>query len=144
MILIIFLIIIAIVIVYNINWYVFNQDCCEKNKVNDDTIEKFNSNTKLNKNIDGNNMQEDTNLYKLDSQMTQDDIEREKIEHFNNNYFNFQNRVYHNTHLTDSVDNLNVSNNGNDYVGNKISSIYDNIVNSKDYKTANLVKYDNK
>jgi hypothetical protein len=40
------------------------------------------------------------------------------------------------SHLDDPVDNLNISDNGNDYmVGIPISKIYDNIVNTNKYKS---------
>lgn len=83
---------------------------------------------------------QDTNIHKLDLQTSQTDLERDMIGDFNNNFFNFQNHIWHNSHLTDSVDNMNATNNANNYdIGNTIAAVYDDVVNSRNYKTNNTV-----
>lgn len=81
------------------------------------------------------------NVHHIDSLIEPDDMERELNDHFNNNFFNFANRINHCSNLNDSVDNVNITNKGNDYeIGTKISAIYDDLVNSRDYKTDNTVR----
>lgn len=63
--------------------------------------------------------------------------ECEKIDAYNNRFFNFRTRINNNSHQNDSVDNINITNKAQDYyVGAKISDIYDDLVNSNDYKTS--------
>lgn len=59
-----------------------------------------------------------------------------KIDKYRNQFFNFQTRINNNSHLNDSVDNINITNKGRDYdVGVNIADIYDDLVNTNDYKS---------
>lgn len=58
-----------------------------------------------------------------------------KTEEYQNAFFGFQNRLYCNSHLGDPVDNMNISGlTGCGQIGQNISDIYDNLVNSDEYK----------
>lgn len=66
---------------------------------------------------------------------TCEDAECSRIDKYRNNFFDFQNRLNHNSHLNDSVDNINITNKAQDYMlGQDVSIIYDSIVNTNDYK----------
>lgn len=58
-----------------------------------------------------------------------------KTEEYQNAFFGFQNRLYCNSHLGDPVDNMNISGlTGCGQIGQNISDIYDDLVNSNEYK----------
>lgn len=63
------------------------------------------------------------------------DENRKKTEDYQKSFFSFQNRLYCNSHLDDPVDNTNISGlSGCGQIGQNISDIYDNLVNSNEYK----------
>jgi len=69
---------------------------------------------------------------------THDDPERDMIDTYRRNFFSFGDRVNNSSHLNDPVDNLNITNNANDFnVGANIADIYDTIVNTNNYKDGN-------
>jgi alpha-glucuronidase len=54
--------------------------------------------------------------------------ECDRIDNYRRNFFGFNDRINHNTHLDDPVDMINISNKGEDYfIGQKISDIYDDL-----------------
>lgn len=62
--------------------------------------------------------------------------ECDRIDKFSNQFFSFRDRIHNNSHQDDPVDNINTTGNGRDYkIGSNISDVYDNLVNSYDYKT---------
>jgi hypothetical protein len=57
------------------------------------------------------------------------DVNFDRIENFNNEFFNFNSRINNDSHLDDSVEKFNRMNQGQDYpIGMSISDIYDDIV----------------
>lgn len=62
--------------------------------------------------------------------------EPSRIDRYRNNFFAFNDRIYNSSHLDDPVDNLNISDNGNDFpVGMPVSEVYDILVNTGGYKS---------
>jgi len=54
---------------------------------------------------------------------------------YRNNFFSFQNRINNTSHLGDPVDNMNINGlSGKQVIGKDIAEIYDELVNSNDYK----------
>lgn len=63
-----------------------------------------------------------------------EDEECERIDKYRNNFFDFRNRLYNNSHQDDPVDNINISDKAQNYkLGTNISDIYDDLVNTKRY-----------
>lgn len=58
--------------------------------------------------------------------------EDSKIEKYRNNFFSFNNRINHNTHLSDPVDKINLMDSN---IGRNIGDIYDELVGVDNYKT---------
>lgn len=64
------------------------------------------------------------------------DEECERIDNYRHKFFEFNDRINHNTHLNDAVDNINITNKASDYmIGKTIAEIYDDLVNTNAYKT---------
>jgi len=67
---------------------------------------------------------------------TCDDDECARIDNHRHKFFEFNDRINHNSHLGDSVDNINITNKACDYdIGMNISDVYDDLVNTNEYKT---------
>lgn len=65
----------------------------------------------------------------------QDIDECDAIDKYNNIFFGFRDRTNNSSNQNDPVNNINITNKGNDYlIGSNISDIYDDLVNSYDYK----------
>lgn len=68
-----------------------------------------------------------------------EDAECARIDNYRHKFFEFNDRINHNTHLHDSVDNINITNKAQDYmIGKTIANIYDDLVNSNEYKDGNV------
>lgn len=66
------------------------------------------------------------------------DAECARIDNHRHKFFEFNDRINHNTHLNDPVDNINITNKAQDYmIGKTIANIYDDLVNSNEYKDGN-------
>lgn len=64
------------------------------------------------------------------------DAESDNVDKYRNEFFSFQTRINNTSHLNDPVDNINIVGLENpDMIGKNISEIYDELVNSNDYKT---------
>lgn len=65
-----------------------------------------------------------------------DDYECARTDNYRHKFFEFNDRINNNSHQNDSVDNINITNKANDYgVGLNISEIYDDLVNTNEYKS---------
>lgn len=62
--------------------------------------------------------------------------ECERIDNYRNKFFAFQDRLNGNSHLNDSVDNINITNKAQNYnIGTSVADIFDDLVNSNQYKS---------
>jgi uncharacterized protein with von Willebrand factor type A (vWA) domain len=69
-----------------------------------------------------------------DQPQTEEEIN--EIDNFRVNFFAFNDHINNTTHLLDAVDNINITNKAQNYnVGTNISQIYDDLVNSNQYKS---------
>lgn len=56
--------------------------------------------------------------------------DRERTDNYCNHFFDFRNRIWHNSHLDDPVDYINITNKAQDYeLGKSIADIYDDLTN---------------
>jgi FtsZ-interacting cell division protein ZipA len=79
--------------------------------------------------------QDDIAIHELYDRNCQLD-ECERIDKFNNQFFGFRDRTFNSSHQDDPVDNINITGKGQDYkIGSTIADVYDDLVNSYDYKT---------
>lgn len=61
--------------------------------------------------------------------------ERERLDNFNDEFFNFKTRINNNSQMDDPVDKINRMSKIQDYnADTKISDVYDNLVSAGDYK----------
>lgn len=96
--------------------------------------EKFNIVTNSNHKNDTQKRNKKNKIKKMNEVITIP-TEQQKIENYMNNFMEFNNRINHMSNVRDPVDNMNTSNNAQDYpLGTQISTIYDTLVNSNEYK----------
>lgn len=58
-----------------------------------------------------------------------------RIDNYRHKFFEFHDRINHNTHLDDPVDMINMMDKGQSYeLGTHISNIYDDLTNKNNYK----------